>query len=227
MKDALKKPLVMLCIALITFLFGMNYYNTYQERKEILFSGFAKYHLTLFTVTGIIAGFAILVLWSALKNKELESTFINICTIIILIVLSFTLNQVSLFILGLMYLFIFVVMKLKYRKYLDKDDIEDSKKRTPEKKSKKIKMTYSNPELLSRFQKIMKISQQISKKEVASALNLTQKQLLNKLIEWSDLPFKINNEMIIVEDLGAFTSALDSQFADWEAKEESKEGKVE
>jgi hypothetical protein len=82
--------------------------------------------------------------------------------------------------------------------------------------------------LLEKFRKILKMTQRVKKSEVAQGLGITESELFQKLIGWSDLlPFKIDDEMIIVDDISAFTEALDQQFNDWGNKEASKDGKIE
>ena len=58
-------------------------------------------------------------------------------------------------------------------------------------------------------------------------MKISKDDLTMKLFEWGDdLPFKIDEDVIVVDDMNQFTSALDAQFADWDDKELSKEGKV-
>jgi hypothetical protein len=90
------------------------------------------------------------------------------------------------------------------------------------------KQITDDQEFLERFQKIMKMSKSIKKVEVAELLGIPETELLHRLLDWSEqLPFKIDGDMIIVEDISAFTAALDKQFSDWEDSESTKYGKIE
>jgi Leucine-rich repeat (LRR) protein len=63
--------------------------------------------------------------------------------------------------------------------------------------------------------------------EVANSLGLSEDELLEKLIEWGEsLPFKIQDELIVVDNLDGFMDALDQQFASWSDAERSKDGKL-
>jgi hypothetical protein len=89
-------------------------------------------------------------------------------------------------------------------------------------------MSSSEKELLEKFKKIFKVAKVVKRAEVMKSLGLTKEQLFEKLIEWGEiLPFKIEDDKIIVEDTVSFTAMLDQQFADWEAKEHGQVGKKE
>jgi Concanavalin A-like lectin/glucanases superfamily len=82
--------------------------------------------------------------------------------------------------------------------------------------------------ILSDFKRVMKLANEIKQSQVAEMLGISEKALSAKLLEWStQIPFKIKGEMIVVDDISAFMFALDSQFSDWELKEQDKEGKIE
>jgi hypothetical protein len=88
-------------------------------------------------------------------------------------------------------------------------------------------MSQSDSNLLKKFQKILEISQEVKKSEVAKFLGLSEEDLFAKLIEWGSLGFKLNKEYIIVENLEDFNAALDEQFIEWEEKEAQGIGKVQ
>ncbi len=82
--------------------------------------------------------------------------------------------------------------------------------------------------ILRKFQNILKMSQRVKIEWVAKSLGLTHEALFEKLIEWGQLyPFKVDNDMIVVEDLKQFIDALDLQFKRWETGETSKTKKVD
>ena len=82
--------------------------------------------------------------------------------------------------------------------------------------------------LLEKFKELASISQRIKKSEVAEFLGLKETDLLKKLVAWKrDLPFKIDKDLIVIDNLDAFTSALDAQFEVWGNTEAKKEGKLE
>jgi hypothetical protein len=83
-------------------------------------------------------------------------------------------------------------------------------------------------QLLKKFQDILKISNRVKKAEVSQYLDIPEKDLFSHLVTWGkSIPFKIEGDEILVADIQAFTAALDHQFAEWEQKEHSKEGKRE
>jgi N-acetylneuraminic acid mutarotase len=113
-----------------------------------------------------------------------------------------------------------VVLKKKKKKGKPQLEnvISDSKEITPE--QEKI--------MLEKFEAILKMSQKVKIKNVAENLNVSDKILFERLIKWNKtIPFKIDNEMIVVENLTEFIGALDAQFDDWKEKEQTKEGKIE
>jgi predicted nucleic acid-binding Zn-ribbon protein len=87
-------------------------------------------------------------------------------------------------------------------------------------------MTDSDSNLLKKFKAILEMSREVKILGVAKYLKLTEDELFEKLLTWKDLGFKIKNELIIVDDLAAFTSALDRQFLDWGQKEQKGIGKI-
>jgi hypothetical protein len=88
-------------------------------------------------------------------------------------------------------------------------------------------MSQTDSELLKKFQKILVISQEVKKSEVAKYLGLSEEELFGKLVEWGNLGFKLNKEYIIVENLAEFNAALDEQFVEWAEKEAQGFGKVD
>src|SRR5271157_1406330 len=89
------------------------------------------------------------------------------------------------------------------------------------------RMTPSDDELLAKFQKLMKIASRVKKSDVASALGISEDDLLLKLMDWGDtIPFKINGDKIVVDSVTEFTG-LDQQFDTWSKVEEVKDGKLE
>jgi len=81
--------------------------------------------------------------------------------------------------------------------------------------------------LLEKFKGVIAISQRIRKSEVAAVLGLTEIELIEKLIAWGrEIPFKIDGDMIVVDDLANFTAAMDAQFDSWTRTEKAGAGKL-
>ncbi len=71
-----------------------------------------------------------------------------------------------------------------------------------------------------KFQKILQISRIIKIQFVAESLGVSESDLFEYLIEWGELlEFKIENECIIVDDIGEFIEGIDALFSDWNASE--------
>jgi len=88
-------------------------------------------------------------------------------------------------------------------------------------------MSTSDTRLLQRFEQLLRVSQRIKKNEVAVFLELSDVDLLRKLVEWGQfLPFKIDGDMIVVDSIADFTSMLDAQFDAWDGSERVKYGKM-
>jgi hypothetical protein len=65
-------------------------------------------------------------------------------------------------------------------------------------------------ELLIKFKKLMQSSSKIQQDDCAKLLGLGNQEFSKKLLEWSELlPFKIDGNMIIVENISDFAFALD------------------
>jgi Leucine-rich repeat (LRR) protein len=88
-------------------------------------------------------------------------------------------------------------------------------------------MSQNSADLLKKFKKILEISQEVKKSEVAEYLGISEKELFAKMVDWGMLGFKIKNDLIVVEDIEEFSAAVDQQFIEWGENEESKIGKVE
>ncbi len=112
---------------------------------------------------------------------------------------------------------------------------QDSLKRTtpvqpseiPPMKGGSQKMTRKNDaDLLQKFKAVLAVSQRVKKAEVAKYLGISDEALFAKLVEWREFGFKVDGDLIVVEDLKAFITALDKQFTSWTRAERSNEGKV-
>jgi Leucine rich repeat/Leucine Rich Repeat len=88
-------------------------------------------------------------------------------------------------------------------------------------------MSQNDAILLKKFKEILIISQEVKIVTVAEYLQISESQLFAKLVGWVDLGFRIKNDLIIVENLSVFTSALDQQFVEWGEKEAARIGKIE
>jgi PKD repeat protein len=106
----------------------------------------------------------------------------------------------------------------------------DSQKQKIDEMKQKLKMQQIQQEqaLLTKFKRVMNLASEIKQSQAAEMLGITEKELTLKLFEWSEqMPFKIKGEMIVVDDISAFTAALDKQFTEWGIKEQAKDGKIE
>lgn len=109
--------------------------------------------------------------------------------------------------------------------------MEWKKKRVERKKTIQLNLQQReqqrDQDLLFQFKNIMRISQQIKRNDVARALSIPETELLQRLIQWGDqYPFKIDKDIIIVEDLSKFVSVLDNQFEEWDKYEQLNDGKI-
>jgi hypothetical protein len=88
---------------------------------------------------------------------------------------------------------------------------------------------------ITRFKKLFnlfKISSKVKLDDVQRILGMNREELLQSLMEWQNTlkGFKIDGDYLTLEDsgsLGGLMGVLDSQFDEWEEKEQSKEGKIE
>jgi hypothetical protein len=109
------------------------------------------------------------------------------------------------------------------------------RKREPKEKARSDIISNANaitPEfevkMLKNFKELLNISQRVKVPSVADYLGVSEKILFNKLIEWNQkIPFKVNGDLIVVENLTEFLGALDNQFNEWQERDETKEGKIE
>ncbi|MHA1700280.1 MAG: leucine-rich repeat domain-containing protein [Promethearchaeota archaeon] len=83
-------------------------------------------------------------------------------------------------------------------------------------------------ELLEKFKKIIKVTQRITKDEVAQYLGITKMELVSFIADLGDeLPIKINGDDIIVDDFNDFVAYIDEQFGAWDELTTAKIGKLE
>ncbi len=73
-------------------------------------------------------------------------------------------------------------------------------------------------QLLEKFGKIMKISYKVKLAMVATSLKVSPEELFEYLIEWGNeqIPFKIEDDIIIVDNVSDFTQTLDRKFQEWD-----------
>ena len=82
--------------------------------------------------------------------------------------------------------------------------------------------------LLKQFKEILNNNQEVAIDSLALDLGMSGKLAMTKLVQWhNSIPFEIDGNMLVVEDLSQFIDALDGQFDDWQDKEITKSGKVE
>ncbi|NMC07682.1 MAG: hypothetical protein GYA24_20885 [Candidatus Lokiarchaeota archaeon] len=102
----------------------------------------------------------------------------------------------------------------------------DEARRYTAPRSSESKPAPAKKELLEKFKRAIQISNQIAIADLAAMLDISKKQLLAYLLEWSEtIHFKIDKDFIIVQDINETISDLDQQFASWESREKNKQGK--
>jgi hypothetical protein len=86
----------------------------------------------------------------------------------------------------------------------------------------------SNKEMLGKFKRVMSITNRIDQQDCAKMMKITRDLLLEKLFDWGpDLPFKIEGNDIVVNDVKKFQDGIDNLFSDCEDNEKFNLGKVE
>ncbi len=81
--------------------------------------------------------------------------------------------------------------------------------------------------MLQKFKEILQISHRVKIADVARNLGLTYDELFSNLLRWQqDIPFKIDGEMIVVEDISTFIGALDTEFQTWDQSSEDSDSKI-
>ncbi len=82
--------------------------------------------------------------------------------------------------------------------------------------------------LFSKFENIVKMTEEIPLTQVAKTLKVDVQNLFDKLIFWINfIDFKIRGGVLVVNEMNNYISALDEQFDEWMEMEETKEGKIE
>ncbi|MHA1518794.1 MAG: leucine-rich repeat domain-containing protein [Promethearchaeota archaeon] len=77
-------------------------------------------------------------------------------------------------------------------------------------------MIITENDLLEKFKRIIKMSQEVSQDVVAKFLRLTPDELFGYLVDWVEIiPFKIKGNLIVVEDINDFMKALDLKYNKW------------
>jgi len=91
-----------------------------------------------------------------------------------------------------------------------------------------MKTSKNIQELLEKFKKIIKVSQRITKAEVARYLGISEFELVSFIADLGDdLPVKIDGNDIIINDFNDFVDYIDKQFDTWSDMEKLKKGKLE
>lgn len=86
---------------------------------------------------------------------------------------------------------------------------------------------FQEKQLLEKFQGVLKMANHVKVADVSSYLGLTSKELFEKLVKWGEfLPFKLEEDVLVVNDLQAFTAALNAEFAKWSSTETIKDNKI-
>jgi hypothetical protein len=68
---------------------------------------------------------------------------------------------------------------------------------------------------LRQFQKLVVVGQRVPKDEIAQALGLPTGEFMQRLSEWkSCIPFEVDEEAVVVDDLDAFSKAIDELLKD-------------
>jgi len=80
--------------------------------------------------------------------------------------------------------------------------------------------------LLKKFRSILEITHRVSTSDIATSLGLSKEDLFEYLLLWKKtIPFKIDGDDILVENVQEFMGALDQEFSAWDEKVENKQGK--
>ncbi len=89
------------------------------------------------------------------------------------------------------------------------------------------KIEFDDSHLLKKFKDIVQVTQKVKISWVAKSLGLNEIELFEKLVVWGkSLPFKIDDDLLVVEDLKEFVDLLDLQFKIWKGKENNNNGKI-
>ena len=88
-------------------------------------------------------------------------------------------------------------------------------KRQQEERERIASINENEKRMLEKFESILEMSDRVSLQQVAKSLAISEAQLFEMLIHWQDrLPFKIDGEMIEVEDADDFSQSIREQIAE-------------
>ena len=92
---------------------------------------------------------------------------------------------------------------------------EKEAKRQQEERDRIGRINENEKRMLEKFESILEMSDRVSLQQVAKSLAITEAQLFEMLIQWQDrLPFKIDGDMIEVEDADDFSQSIREQIAE-------------
>ena len=92
---------------------------------------------------------------------------------------------------------------------------EKEAKRQQEERERIARINENEKRMLEKFESILEMSERVSLQHVAKSLATSENQLFEMLIQWQDrLPFKIDGDMIEVEDTDDFSQSIREQIAE-------------
>ena len=92
---------------------------------------------------------------------------------------------------------------------------EKEAQRQQEERDRIARINANEKRMLEKFENILEMSDRVSIQQVAKSLAITEAQLFEMLIQWQDrLPFKIDGDMIEVEDSDDFSESIREQIAE-------------
>jgi len=86
----------------------------------------------------------------------------------------------------------------------------------------------SDHDLLERMKSLIAVTRRVHVKDAAAMLDLDHVTFLKKVMEWGKtIPFKIDGDDIVVDDIESTISSIDKQFARWESGNRTENAKIE
>ncbi len=86
----------------------------------------------------------------------------------------------------------------------------------------------SDRDLLERMKSLIHVTKRVHVKDAAAMLDLDHVTFLKKVMAWGKtIPFKIDGDDIIVEDVAAVIESIDHQFSQWDSTNVSKSEKLD
>lgn len=100
--------------------------------------------------------------------------------------------------------------KIRKQKQKDKEA-----KRQQEERDRIARINANEKRMLEKFESILEMSERVNLQQVAKSLAINESQLFEMLIQWQDrLPFRIDGDMIEVENVDDFSQSIREQIAE-------------